>query len=288
MHRAAGGSYDSGSHPHRRLGGGLAGCRRCAGRRPPGQGQGDRICEDLHRLWRRLLSTFPAPTPASSSAAICAPTPLSTAASTAQPSWNGDLGQQNRFRDYFISRSRMALSVDTRTATEYGLVRTYGQGYFQFNNFGNSNPATAIISPPPGGFNSALLSTAGGGYVAVEFLFLQFAGFTFGKSASAYATPWQVFPGQQLCEPAGRSKYRYRHQQHPVPGASSATAFPPPSVSTIRRCGTARRSTISASPPRSAPTARARTPPRRACARYRRQHPRRSGLGPVAALGRRA
>ena len=53
-----------------------------------------------------------------------------------QPAWSGDLGQQNRYRDYFTSRSRMALTVDTRTATEYGVVRTFGQGDFQFNNFG--------------------------------------------------------------------------------------------------------------------------------------------------------
>ena len=39
------------------------------------------------------------------------------------------------------------------------------------------------------------LSTAGGGYVAVEMVFIQFAGFTFGKSASAYATPWNGYPG---------------------------------------------------------------------------------------------
>ena len=30
----------------------------------------------------------------------------------------------------------MALQIDTRTATEYGVVRTFGQGNFQFNNFG--------------------------------------------------------------------------------------------------------------------------------------------------------
>ena len=36
---------------------------------------------------------------------------------------------------------------------------------------------------------------AGGGYVAVEMVFIQFAGFTFGKSASAYATPWHGYPG---------------------------------------------------------------------------------------------
>src|SRR3979411_3531579 len=35
-----------------------------------------------------------------------------------QPAWNGDLGQQNRYRDNFVSRSRMAFTVDTRTATE--------------------------------------------------------------------------------------------------------------------------------------------------------------------------
>ena len=108
------------------------------------------------------------------------------------PAWNGDLGQQNRYRDYFVSRSRMALKIDTRTATEYGVVRTFGQGDFQFNNFGNSNPTT--LSAFPGGSANALY-IPGGGYVAVEYLFIQFAGFIFGKSSSAYSTPWNGFPG---------------------------------------------------------------------------------------------
>jgi porin-like protein len=117
------------------------------------------------------------------------------------PFWSADQGQGNRFRDYFNSRSRMALTVDTRTATEYGVVRTFAQGDFQFQNFGTSNPAALGAAPAspssgtPGGLNNALLSTAGGGYVAVEFVFIQFAGFTFGKSASAYATPWHGYPG---------------------------------------------------------------------------------------------
>src|SRR6267142_2740502 len=109
------------------------------------------------------------------------------------PAWNGDLGQQNRFRDYFVSRSRMALTIDTRTATEYGVVRTFGQGNFQFNNFGGGTNNPSSITFPGSVANT--LSIVGGGYVAVEYLFLQFAGFTFGKSASAYATPWQGFPG---------------------------------------------------------------------------------------------
>src|SRR5438093_70239 len=102
-----------------------------------------------------------------------------------QPPWSGDLGQNNRFRDYFASRSRMALTVDTRTATEYGVVRTFAQGDFQFNNFGTQNGNTPSSGPGGGigasgaggqalsagqlsGLSSGLLSNPGGGYVAGE------------------------------------------------------------------------------------------------------------------------
>ena len=113
-----------------------------------------------------------------------------------QPAWSGDLGQQNRYRDYFVDRSRMALTIDTRTATEYGVVRTFAQGNFQFSTQGsnNVNPANFTASPTAG-TNTGLLNQPGEGYVATEYIFLQFAGFTFGKSASGYATPWQGFPG---------------------------------------------------------------------------------------------
>ena len=98
------------------------------------------------------------------------------------PAWNGDLGQKNRYRDQFTSRARMALTVDTRTATEYGVVRTFGQGDFTFDAPNNTKVGTAA----PAGAGSAF---------AAEFLFIQFAGFTFGKSASAFATPWHGYPG---------------------------------------------------------------------------------------------
>ena len=111
------------------------------------------------------------------------------------PAWSGDIGQQNRYRDYFAARSRMALTVDTRTATEYGVVRTFGQADFQFSTLGNNtlNPTSVNQTSPVGGVN--LLDTPGGGYVAVEYVFIQFAGFTFGKSSSAFATPWNGYPG---------------------------------------------------------------------------------------------
>jgi Porin subfamily len=113
-----------------------------------------------------------------------------------QPAWSGDLGQQNRYRDYFVDRSRMALTIDTRTASDYGVVRTFMQGNFQFSTQANNtvNPAS-FTGSPSAGTQTNLLGGVGEGYVATEYIFLQFAGFTFGKSASAYATPWQGFPG---------------------------------------------------------------------------------------------
>src|SRR3954467_8006294 len=130
------------------------------------------------------------------------------------PNWSGSAGGGDRFYDRINSRSRMALTVDTRTATEYGVVRTFAQGDFQFNNFGTQNGNTPSSGPGGGigsagsggntgfltagqlsGLNGSLLNNPGGGYVAVEMVFIQFAGFTFGKSASAYATPWHGYPG---------------------------------------------------------------------------------------------
>ncbi|SHL75979.1 Porin subfamily protein [Bradyrhizobium lablabi] len=110
------------------------------------------------------------------------------------PAWTGDPGQVNRYRDYFTTRSRLAFTVDTRTATEYGVVRTFGQADFQFDTLGSAtfNPNSLATNL---GNNGNLLNSAGGGYTAVELVFLQFAGFTFGKSASAYATPWHGYPG---------------------------------------------------------------------------------------------
>src|SRR4030088_3011305 len=52
------------------------------------------------------------------------------------PAWNGDLGQMNRYQDAYTSRSRLALTVDTRTASEYGVVRTFGQADIQFSTLG--------------------------------------------------------------------------------------------------------------------------------------------------------
>jgi hypothetical protein len=112
-----------------------------------------------------------------------------------QPAWSGDLGQGNRYRDYLATRARLALTVDTRTATEYGVVRTFGQGDFTFDTLGSSSFNPTVLNTNLG--NNIPLNTPGSGTVVVENLFIQFAGFTFGKSSSAYSTPWHGYLGGQ-------------------------------------------------------------------------------------------
>src|SRR5215813_2369748 len=141
--------------------------------------------------------TFLVPILASRSAVICVSTQRSmVVARTTSRLGVGIRGSSTRYFDYFNSRSRMALTVDTRTATEYGVVRTFAQGDFQFNNFGTSNNSVlGAVTSIPAGLSGTALDGVGGGYVAVEYVFIQFAGFTFGKSSSAYATPWNGYPG---------------------------------------------------------------------------------------------
>jgi len=83
----------------------------------------------------------------------------------------------NRTSDYFADRARLQLTVDTRTATEYGVVRTFALSDWDFTESGGAS---------------------GAGPFTVENVFLQFAGFTFGKSKSAYASPWNSYPGNNV------------------------------------------------------------------------------------------
>src|SRR6202163_270039 len=67
-----------------------------------------------------------------------------------QPAWSGDLGVGNRYRDSYASRSRFAFTVDTRTATEYGVVRTFSQADFQFSTLGNTTTNPSSLSTSAG------------------------------------------------------------------------------------------------------------------------------------------
>ena len=91
----------------------------------------------------------------------------------------------------------MALTVDTRTATEYGVVRTFGQGDFQFTTQGNNttNPTSFTGIADVGHLHRPAEPRPAKATSRLSTVFLQFAGFTFGKSSSAYATPWNGYPG---------------------------------------------------------------------------------------------
>ncbi|HEY0327707.1 MAG TPA: porin [Rhodopseudomonas sp.] len=95
-----------------------------------------------------------------------------------RPSWDGNAGQGNRLKNDFVFRSRQDLTLDTRTATEYGVVRTYFEAVFNWTT-GTGQVAGA---DPTGG-------------LGVYYAFVQFAGFTFGKAVSQFDAPWSGYPG---------------------------------------------------------------------------------------------
>jgi hypothetical protein len=111
------------------------------------------------------------------------------------PFWNGDPALQDRFVNQYNQYARMALTVDTRTATEYGVVRTFGQLDMNYGNIGAGNSINVGSSIDTSGISGQSTTTNLAGLVYPEYLFIQWAGFTLGKSASAYSTPWHGFPG---------------------------------------------------------------------------------------------
>jgi hypothetical protein len=92
-----------------------------------------------------------------------------------KPGWDeGGLranGTGSRDSDNFTTRARAVLNIDTRTATEYGVVRTYWDSKFEHSTgFGPSS-----------------------GNLTLDYAFVQFAGFTLGKAVSTFQTPWGAY-----------------------------------------------------------------------------------------------
>jgi hypothetical protein len=86
--------------------------------------------------------------------------------------YGGADGSQAFGANWYGTRSRFNLNVDTRTATEYGVLRTYGDMKVDFTR-GTS-------------------SIAGGTVAEVDYAFIQFAGFTMGKSVSMFDPQWAL------------------------------------------------------------------------------------------------
>ena len=126
------------------------------------------------------------------------------------PADSGLGGAHNRLSNDYTARSRGALNIDTRTATEYGLVRTYFQGLFSWTSGGYSGAGSgATIYASLGGVqapNNANPGAVAGGTLGVYDAFIQFAGFTIGKAQSQFSPPWADYPGNWY-ELAGSGGY---------------------------------------------------------------------------------
>jgi Porin subfamily len=113
-----------------------------------------------------------------------------------QPFLAGDPAVNTRYENQYNDYARMAVTIDTRTATEYGVVRTFGQFDNTFATEGVGNSINVQSSLNTASLQGAAVNNyAGGGYSGLEFAFVQFAGWTLGKSASAFNTPWHGYPG---------------------------------------------------------------------------------------------
>src|SRR5712664_4561465 len=113
-------------------------------------------------------------------------------------------GAQNRLRNNFTSRARMDLTVDTRTATEYGVVRTFADMVFTWTG-GEYIGAGLATTGGTTAYNSTT-GTIGGASLGLYHAFIQFAGFTFGRTVSIFDAPWQSYPaGGPDTLPGGRN-----------------------------------------------------------------------------------
>src|SRR6476659_592725 len=99
---------------------------------------------------------------------------------------SGAGGAKNRFTNYFTTRGREDLNIDTRTATEYGVVRTYWDATFTWTTDTYAGTGTgASVYSSIGGVsapNNANSGAVAGGTLGVYHAFIQFAGFTIGKT----------------------------------------------------------------------------------------------------------
>jgi hypothetical protein len=118
---------------------------------------------------------------------------------------SGAGGANNRFTNGYTWRSREDLNLDTRTATEYGVVRTFFDATFTWTTdtyASNGSGATIYspVGPAPGGSapNNANAGAVANGTLGVYYAFIQFAGFTMGKAISQFSAPWTAYPGNNF------------------------------------------------------------------------------------------
>jgi Porin subfamily len=112
----------------------------------------------------------------------------------------------NRFANAYTWRSREDMQFDTRTATEYGVVRTFSEVVFSWTD-DTSNPSgtnalgTVYSQIGSTGFGQANNGSSGlgtAGALGVYYAFIQFAGFTIGKAVSPFSSSYVNYPGNNF------------------------------------------------------------------------------------------
>ena len=111
--------------------------------------------------------------------------------STFNGAYNAGGGARNRYSNTYVTRARQDLNMDTRTATEYGVVRTFTDVVFTWTS-GVYGAAAAPAGTAYAG------DGIGGGTLGVYHAFIQFAGFTVGRTISIFDTPWTNYPGNNF------------------------------------------------------------------------------------------
>ncbi|OSI68663.1 porin [Bradyrhizobium canariense] len=110
---------------------------------------------------------------------------------------SGVAGARNRLSNYYTTRTRQDLQIDTRTATEYGVVRTFAELVFTWTSGTYSGAGSTGLNGATS-YTSSLGSQVAGGSLGVYYAFIQFAGFTFGKAESQFRTPWAEYPANNI------------------------------------------------------------------------------------------
>jgi hypothetical protein len=99
--------------------------------------------------------------------------------------YSGINATNGKYVNYWNARSREDLNIDTRTATEYGVLRTFFDATFSWTTgtLGVSSVGTVLGN-----------DQIAGGTLGVYYAFIQFAGFTMGKAISQFSMPWTNYP----------------------------------------------------------------------------------------------
>ncbi|SPP98321.1 porin [Bradyrhizobium vignae] len=112
---------------------------------------------------------------------------------------NGSVaGAKNRLSNYYTARSREDLTIDTRTATEYGVVRTFFDATFTWTSGGYTGVGTTAVNGSTTYTGASGSGAIAGGSLGVYYAFIQFAGFTLGKAISQFSAPWTNYPGNNF------------------------------------------------------------------------------------------